>query len=357
MFDQIRIPCAVIPPPLPPHWSLDWRPFATAILTYDVWNCQCFCMLVPDFTAGWKTNQFYLAGREISCVSCWEKGTDNFFPAILNNTCHALIVFIKHFSTNWWFGAPSYRLYRFYQSAKAENFCQIHFIRLNRRIVGPLSKCLRRRRAIRLIDLWLLIYLSKKRNKLKTHWKCIRRKICQTEHAANTTWCCWRLCPPFAWVELRHCLVVSWYDKPLCVCLFRKKEISHSKITSESSCMFKTASVIIAKQGIFLYTRGPHCQIIIVMQHQALYNHDTSCKPYTNVFSVRIDHESYWYFVRGCTWFCVVSGGFGCVFGGFRWFWMILAGFGWFHVLVTTLKGNIEVTWPVRLTPLEESND
>ena len=31
-------------------------------------------------------------------------------------------------------------------------------------------------------------------------------------------------------------------------------------------------------------------------------------------------------------------------FGGFRWFWMILAGFGWFNVLVTTLKGNIEVT-------------
>ena len=144
-------------------------------------------MLVPDFAAGWKTNQFYLAGREISCVSCWEKGTDNFFPAILNNTCHALIVFIKHFSTNWWFGAPSYRLYRFNQSAKAENFCPIHFTRLYRRIVGPLSKCLRRRRAIRLIDLWLLIYLSKKRNKLKTHWKCIRRKICQTEHAANTT--------------------------------------------------------------------------------------------------------------------------------------------------------------------------
>lgn len=37
-------------------------------------------------------------------------------------------------------------------------------------------------------------------------------------------------------------------------------------------------------------------------------------------------------------------GSFWLFFGGFRWFWMILAGFGWFNVLVTTLKGNIEVT-------------
>ena len=96
-------------------------------------------MLVPHFAAGWKTNQFNLAGWEISCVSCWEKGTDNFFPAILNNTCHALIAFIKHFSTNWWFGAPSYRLYGFYQSAKAEKFCQIHFIRLYRLLVQLLT--------------------------------------------------------------------------------------------------------------------------------------------------------------------------------------------------------------------------
>ena len=37
-------------------------------------------------TTGWETNQFYLAGWEISCVSCWEKGTDNVFPATLKNT-------------------------------------------------------------------------------------------------------------------------------------------------------------------------------------------------------------------------------------------------------------------------------
>ena len=33
-----------------------------------------------------ETNQFYLAGWEVSCVSCWEKGTDNVFPATLKNT-------------------------------------------------------------------------------------------------------------------------------------------------------------------------------------------------------------------------------------------------------------------------------
>ena len=39
---------------------------------------------------GWETNQFYLAGWEISCVSCWEKGTDNVFPAALKNTWKCL---------------------------------------------------------------------------------------------------------------------------------------------------------------------------------------------------------------------------------------------------------------------------
>ena len=48
-----------------------------------------------------------------------------------------------------------------------------------------------------------------------------------------------------------------------------------------------------------------------------------------------------WVAVRGFASFRVVLAVF---FGGFRWFWMILAGFGWFNVLVTTLKGNIEVT-------------
>ena len=152
---------------------------------YEIVNVFA-CWFLTLQLAGKPTNFISLAGKFLVCLA-GKKEQIIFFPAILNNTCHALIVFIKHFSTNWWFGAPSYRLYRFYQSAKAENFCQIHFIGLYRRIVGPLSKCLRRRRAIRLIDLWLLIYLSKKRNKLKTHWKCIRRKICQTEHAANTT--------------------------------------------------------------------------------------------------------------------------------------------------------------------------
>ena len=39
---------------------------------------------------GWETNQFYLAGWEISCLSCWEKGTDTVFPATLNNTWKCL---------------------------------------------------------------------------------------------------------------------------------------------------------------------------------------------------------------------------------------------------------------------------
>ena len=39
---------------------------------------------------GWETNQFYLAGWEISYVSCWEKGTDNVFPATLKNTWKCL---------------------------------------------------------------------------------------------------------------------------------------------------------------------------------------------------------------------------------------------------------------------------
>ena len=60
---------------------------------------------------GWETNQFYLAGWEISCVSCWDKGTDNVFPTPEN----ALITFIFinwgiiiHFTTNWSWGAPDY---------------------------------------------------------------------------------------------------------------------------------------------------------------------------------------------------------------------------------------------------------
>ena len=61
--------------------------------------------------------------------------------------------------------------------------------------------------------------------------KRMRRKICP--------------CSPFAWVELRQYPVVSWYDKPLCICLFRKKRLVIRKLPQSHSACFKTASVII----------------------------------------------------------------------------------------------------------------
>ena len=72
------------------------------------------CLLAAHFAAGWETNQFYLPGWEISCVSCWGKGTDNFFPSNIEKTPeNALIKYISinwgiiiHFSTNWSLGAP-----------------------------------------------------------------------------------------------------------------------------------------------------------------------------------------------------------------------------------------------------------
>ena len=42
------------------------------------------------WSAGWETNQFYLAGYQISFVSCWETGPDNFFLAKLKNTWKCL---------------------------------------------------------------------------------------------------------------------------------------------------------------------------------------------------------------------------------------------------------------------------
>ena len=75
------------PPPFPSEGRIEAF-CATPILKFDV-RCRklsFFCLLAAHFAAGWETNQFYLPGWEISCVCCWGKGTDNFFPAILKNT-------------------------------------------------------------------------------------------------------------------------------------------------------------------------------------------------------------------------------------------------------------------------------
>ena len=70
-------------PPLPPTPLLKGRFEAFCHAHFDV-RCRklsFFCLLAAHFAAGWETNQFYLPGWEISCVSCWEKGTDIFFPS------------------------------------------------------------------------------------------------------------------------------------------------------------------------------------------------------------------------------------------------------------------------------------
>ena len=56
------------------------RGFAWELLTFSSISIRAGCRNSEE------TNQFYLAGWEISCVSCWEKGTDNAFPATLKNT-------------------------------------------------------------------------------------------------------------------------------------------------------------------------------------------------------------------------------------------------------------------------------
>ena len=104
-------------------------------------------------------------------------------------------------------------------------------------------------------------------------------------------------------------------------------------LTHLKDCIIDNLSGAIAKQEMTScprerYTRGLHCHIIFVMQYQAPKHH-ANCKQ--NVFSGRI--ESHWYFVGsfGSFWLVLLV-----VSGGFRWFWLVLAGFGWFHVLVTT---------------------
>ena len=66
-------------PPPPPHLRVDLRPFGTPIVTDDVENCRSSaCWLLTLQLAGKPTNFIFLAAGEISCVSCWEKGTDIF---------------------------------------------------------------------------------------------------------------------------------------------------------------------------------------------------------------------------------------------------------------------------------------
>ena len=72
-------------------------------------------------------------------------------------------------------------------------------------------------------------------------------------------------------------------------------------------CISNNISGEIAKQEITScspgrYTRGLHCQIIFVMQHQALNCHATSRKPFFQVVLNRIG--ILWVVVRGFGWFC-----------------------------------------------------
>ena len=104
-----------LPTPLPPP-PLKGR-FESFCHTHFDGRCRKLsfsCLVADHFAAGWETNEFYLSGWEISCVSCWEKGTDNFFPSNIKTLENALITFIFipwgiiiHFSTSWSLGAPN----------------------------------------------------------------------------------------------------------------------------------------------------------------------------------------------------------------------------------------------------------
>ena len=124
-----------------------------------------------------------------------------------------------------------------------------------------------------------------------------------------------------------------------------KKEISYSKITSESWCMFQNCisnniAGEIAKQEITScppgrYTRGLHCQTICQATSSS---HATSRKPFSKRF-----FRSYWTVLVFCGWFWVVLL---VVVGGFGWFWMVLDGFGWFWVVPCFSNYDCFSPWP-----------